>query len=225
MLDKAGITLKKPLAFHSAMESQDAATREALNKAGFSSNLVFMDTVESRLPQVDKNHPDLLLIPQTLSNPEGILAEGDPDEAFAQFVREINLSHDMGGMTLIKFMARSSLDTDQLATIWKMSADPKMNFWHSSVGDVTNWIRQKNSMSNEIVLSKNSASIFLKYSTEGHFNPTIIVDLPFSGSNPVMTVRSTGQIIKPIIRGLAAYFVINSELAKDVDLSVSFDSH
>ena len=145
-MKNTGPTLVTEGGFHAPMESQDKTTEALLNQLGFPHFIAFMDASDGRVPvlvnrtagAVNPSQP-LVILPRTMSGPEDLMAEGEPQEGLNQFVAEFDLSRAMGSLSVVRFPNQSLLTDDQLKAIFDRFKSSSDDQWFATSRQVAQW--------------------------------------------------------------------------------------
>jgi hypothetical protein len=182
-----GFSMGNDIGFHAPMESQDKTTELLLNQYGFTHFISFMDSTDGRLPILRPrvtggNNPakSLVLLPRTLSGPEDLMAEGEPEDGLKQFLAEFEISRAMGGLSAVRFPNQTLLTEEQLTVIFEQLNAKDKTMWFTTNAKIASWWQDRNQISVE--LEALTGVLHLNVNIENGYSAShdaaIIINLP-----------------------------------------------
>ncbi len=185
----AGVALDSGYGMHPVMESMDATTISALRdqRAGYA--IGGPEFSDARLPYFasaqDVRSPNaMIVLPRTLTGPEDAIGEGDPNAGMAVFLRELDVSHASGSLSIIRLLAQSMLDDGQLRTINAALAAQRDHTWIATARNVADWwrIRSQIAASLDTTVTPPRLVVTLHRAMPSNTAPAIWVTLPQTGA-------------------------------------------
>lgn len=200
-LRDAGLTTSPDRGFHAPMESQDKSTLDLINQLGFTHAVAFMDISDGRLPVIvprltspgGTQQKPMVILPRTLSGPEDLMGEGDPDDGMKQYMAEFEMSSAMGGLSLIRFPNQTLLTDDQLKAIFDQINRNSNRLWNAPNGAVARWWldRDRISIDIDVVDGKTRLSATISPGESLSQPAAVIVNSPYA--NDDLKLISLGQ--------------------------------
>jgi hypothetical protein len=174
--------------FHSPSGSQDKITEAVLNQLGFSSFISYMGTYDVRVPIALPRIPGalnpmetLIVLPQTISGPEDLMSEGDPQDGLKQFIAELKLSREMSSLSVVRFPSQSLLAKDELSDIFNQIKSGGDNTWFVTGEMTAKWWRERERVS--IGLDSKAGVPRLTVTVDGNiplkYAPSVVINLPY----------------------------------------------
>jgi len=176
--------------FAAPMGSYDTTTVALLNQFGFGHFLARDDGTDGRLPvalkrSVGTSESSMVMLPKTISGPENLMNEGDPDEGLQQFLTELELAQSMGSFSIVHFPNQSLLADDQLKPIFEQLRNSKKTSWLALNSQVSQWWRERSRVTTAIDMSSGTAKLnVIINGTAPMTRPAaVVVNLPEANSN------------------------------------------
>lgn len=149
-LKSAGVEVAEDAGFHAPMESYDKTTEKLLKERVFGHYIAFMDSTDSRLPffapveaGAVKSAKSVVVLPRTQNGPEDSMEEGDPEIGLKTFLSELELSEQMGGLSVVRVPNQSLLTAAQSGEIFKHLKARRDQMWLATSGQVADWWRER----------------------------------------------------------------------------------
>lgn len=188
----AGLDIAADAGFHAPMESYDRVTEKLVKDRGFGHFVSFMDATDARLPffvDADSasgnaaNNPRMVVLPRTQKGPEDAMEEGDPEEGMANFLAELDLAKEMGGLSVVRLPNQNLLTNEQLAEIFGYLKPRKDHVWLATAGQVAQWWHQRDLVSARLDPSGVAPQLTVRIRGESTLRQavTVWVNLPESG--------------------------------------------
>ncbi len=143
-----GLPIAATAGFRAPMDSYDKTTQKLLLELGFGYHVAFMDVSDSRLPFVATNPvansgQSLVVLPRTQQGPEESLEQGDPDDGLKRFFHELDISRQMGGLSVVPVPNQSILTPEQLGEISGYLKDQHGRMWMGTATQVAHWWHER----------------------------------------------------------------------------------
>lgn len=147
-LKSSGLSMELDAGFRAPMDAYDKTTQKLLIELGFGYHVAFMDVTDSRLPFViarptGNSSKPMVVLPRTQQGPEEALEQGDPDEGLDGFFRQFNLSHQMGGLSVVPVPNQSLLTPEQLDELSEFLKRQAGQMWLGTARQVAHWWLQR----------------------------------------------------------------------------------
>jgi hypothetical protein len=190
-LKDANLNVGVDSGFTAPMDSMDKTTIALLNQFGLGHYLAFNDATDGRIPVAiaratgqHQNTSDLIMLPKTISGPEELMSEGNPDEGLKQFLTELEMAQIMGSLSVVRFPNQSLLTDQQLKPIFDQLRNKTKTNWLATNSKVSQWWRERSRVNVSIDTSSNELKLNIGISGSGTVNAaSVIVNLPFANSN------------------------------------------
>jgi len=204
---QSGLSSGNALGFHAAMEEQDTNTTQALNQLGFAYHVAFMDSTDGRVPFLQPRvagakgaSASMVVLPRTMSGPEDLMAEGDPEVALNAFFAEFELSTAMGALTLVRFPNQSLLTPDDVKMIFDRFASKAGQLWLAPNGKVAKWWLERSRMTAEldVTTGKPRLQVAIVGTEPLQYAAAAIVNLPSPGATLKLTPDGGSQAMPQI---------------------------
>ncbi len=189
-MKEAGLAPGADTGFTAPMGSSDKTTVAALlNQPDLGHFLAGNDGTDGRLPvllnrSTGSSASSLVMLPKTISGPEELMNEGDPDEGLQQFLAELNLALASGSLAIIRFPNQSLLADDQIQPIFDSLKGSKKNTWFALSSQLSQWWRERTRVA--VALDMSSGTAKLDVTIQGTYPirqpAAVIVNLPEANS-------------------------------------------
>lgn len=147
----AGVVVATPPSFCAPMDSYDQTTRRLLQARKFDNYLAFMEVTDSSLPFVASRTSDGLgetvVLPRTLIGPEEAIEEGDPAAGLDSYVKLLDLSARMGGLSVVRLPTQTLLLPEQRKLVFDRIAAQRGRLWLASASQIAAWWRSREQVS------------------------------------------------------------------------------
>ncbi len=206
-IKSAGIEVAEDAGFHAPTESYDKTTEKLLAEQAFGHYIAFMDSTDTRLPFIvpevpgnDKRVKSLVVLPRTQSGPEDAMEEGDQEVGLKSFLGELELSDQMGGLSVVRVPNQTLLTHEQSAEIFKHLKDRKDRMWLTTSGRIADWWRERERVTARL---EGGNTAFLLTVTVKAGQPlqhavNVLVNLPESGGSLRLVARSSSDKLPKI---------------------------
>jgi len=189
---EAGLDLAADAGFHAPMESYDRVTEKLLRDRAFGHFVSFMDATDTRLPFfVDADPaagnpatiPRMVVLPRTQKGPEDAMEEGDPEEGMANFLAELDLAMQMGGLSVVRLPNENLLTKEQVAEIFSHLKSRNDHVWLATSGQVAQWWRERDRVNARLDPGEAAPQLTVTIRGEGSLRQaiTVWVNLPQAG--------------------------------------------
>jgi hypothetical protein len=185
----AGISLDPGYGVHPVMESMDATTIAVMREHHTGYAIGGPEFSEARLPyfaaEKDLHSPSaMVVLPRTLTSPEDAIGEGDPKAGMEMFLRELELSHASGSLSIIRLLGQSMLDDAQMRTIRTAISAHGNRTWIATGRNVADWwrIRSQISASFDTTVTPPRLVVTLSRAMPSIRSPAVWVTLPQTGA-------------------------------------------
>ena len=187
----SGIELAADAGFHPPMESYDKTTEKLLKERGVGYYVAGLDASEARLPflassgAAGSETKPIVVLPRTQSDPEDLMAEGDPVGGLKLFLSELDLAEKMAGLSLVRMSNQSTLTDVQLGAISRYLKSKRDRMWLATAGQVAQWWRERErvSISLDSKLIPPRLSVTIKGDQPLQQAANVWINLPDSGSS------------------------------------------
>lgn len=150
-LADAGIAIAAPPSFSAPLDSYDQTTQRLVQARKFDNFLAFMEVTDSSLPFVSSRNADGLgetvVLPRTLIGPEETIEQGDPAVGLGNFLKLLDLSAHMGGLSVVRLPAQSLLVPAQRKLVLDKVASLRKRVWMASAKQIAQWWRSREQVS------------------------------------------------------------------------------
>lgn len=203
-----GLAMTPESGFHPPMDSYDSNTEKLLRERDFGYVLSTMDASEARLPLLSTGRASaaatdlskrMVVLPRTQEGPDELVDNCDPEIGLKPFFKEVQLSEQMAGLSVIPIPSRNELTDSQRADVFSYLGTRREHKWLATAGQVADWWRQRERVSVrlESVDLTLRLSITIKPGPPLTRVPAVWVNLPEMGStlrlmahgNPIATPR------------------------------------
>ena len=141
--ESANIKIQEPFSFSTPMNGYDSTTRRLLVEQNFGSYLSFMELTESTLPFIDSKNSDgyakTVVIPRTLISPEEITMELGPEDGMKSFLKSLDMSTKMGGVSVINLPSENLIPPEERKRLMDFFSDAKGEVWLASAREISQW--------------------------------------------------------------------------------------
>jgi hypothetical protein len=210
-MKSSGIELAADAGFHPPMELYDKTTEKLLTARGFGYYVAGLDASEARLPFLSpgvvaepeaKPAKTIVVLPRTQSDPEDLLAEGDPVSGLKLFLSELDLAEKMAGLSVVRISNKSTLNDIQLGAISKQLKIKRDRMWLTTAGQVAQWWRERErvSISFDSKTVPPRLSVTIKGDKPLQQAANVWVNLPDSGSSLRLVAAETYEKLPKIAR-------------------------
>ena len=194
-----GLVIAPGAGFHAPMDSYDKTTEKLLNERAFGSFMAFKDATDARLPYIiapidtgtSQAGKSMVVLPRTQNGPEESMEEGDPEAGLKNFLDELELSDQMGSLSIARIPNQSLLTKEQLAEIFKHLKSKRDRMWLTTANQVAEWWLERERvnirMESGAVLPQ--LIVTIKGNTPLKQALMVWINLPESGSKLRLTTR------------------------------------
>ena len=229
-----GIEVADDAGFHAPTESYDKTTEKLLVARGFGHFIAFMDSTDTRLPFIapgvagdDKRTKGLVVLPRTQSGPEDAMEEGDQEAGLKSFLGELELSEQMGGLSVVRVPNQTLLTTAQSGEIFNQLRARKDRMWLATSGQIANWWRERERVTVKLEsgVTAPQLTVTVKAGEPLQHAASVLINLPESGSAVRLTARSASEKLPKIARVDAwrAAILLDGFAPGEYQWSVNFD--
>ena len=199
-LKSAGVEVAEDAGFHAPMESYDKNTEKLLKERAFGHYIAFMDSTDARLPflapvAAGSSQPakGVVVLPRTQNGPEDSMEEGDPEVGLKTFLGELELSEQMGGLSVIRVPNQTLLTTAQSDEIFKHLKARRDRMWLATSGQIADWWRERERVTARLEAGATAPqlTVTVKAGLPLRHAATVLIDLPESGSTMRLVARSS----------------------------------
>ena len=234
-LKSAGVEVAEDAGFHAPMESYDKNTEKLLKERAFGHYIAFMDSTEARLPfltqgqvGVDQLAKSVVVLPRTQNGPEDSMEEGDAEVGLKTFLSELNLSEQMGGLSVARVSNQSSLTAAQSGEIFKYLKARGDQMWLATSGQVADWWRERARVTARLEsgLTAPQLTVTVKSGPPLKQAATVLINLPESGNTVRLVARGSYEKSPKVVHVDAwrAAVVLNGLAAGEYQWFVYFNS-
>jgi hypothetical protein len=188
----AGVVIAPDAGFHAPMDSYDKTTEKLLNERAFGSFMAVHDVTDSRLPYIApiaaEGNPigkPMVVLPRTQNGPEEYMEEGDPEVGLKNFLDEVELTDQMGGLSIVRLPVQTLLTKVQLAEIFKHLKARRDRMWLTTATHAAEWWRERERVNIRLESGAAAPQLTVTIKGEGALKQAAMlwVNLPESGSN------------------------------------------
>jgi hypothetical protein len=195
---EAGVIIAPDAGFHAPMDSYDKTTEKLLSERAFGSFVAFKDASDARLPYIAPTDAGrvaigkpMVVLPRTQNGPEESMEEGDPEAGLRNFLDELELTDQMGSLSIARLPNQSLLTKVQLAEIFKHLKNRRDRMWLTTASQVAEWWRERERIN--IRLESGAVAPLLTVTIKGEASlkqaAMAWVNLPESGSTLRLVAR------------------------------------
>ena len=233
-LKNAGVEVAEDAGFHAPMESYDKNTEKLLRERAFGHYIAFMDSTDARLPFVAQLEAGLsqpakrvVVLPRTQNGPEDSMEEGDAEVGLKTFLSELELSEQMGGLSVIRVPNQTLLTTAQSAEIFKHLKAKRDRMWLTTSGQIADWWRERERVTARLEAGATvpQLTVTVKPGLPLRQAATVLINLPESGGTVRLVARSSNEKL-PKVASLDAWraaVVLDGLAPGEYQWSVYFD--
>jgi hypothetical protein len=188
-MQQAGIRLDPGMGMHPPMESMDETTIKSLRENNVGYVIGGPDVSEARLPffataEDSKSFNALVVLPRTLSAPEDTIGESDPVGGLKTFLREMDLAHASGSLSVLRLLGQNILEDKQLSAIQAAITARRNHTWIATGRDIASWWRLHAQVKTSLDTTVNPPKLIVTLGRAMPVSgaPAIWVTLPRSGA-------------------------------------------
>ena len=199
-LKSAGVNVADDAGFHAPMESYDKTTEKLLKERAFGHYIAFMDSSDARLPFIapaevgaPKPSKSVVVLPRTQNGPEDSMEVGDPEVGLKTFLSELELSDQMGGLSVVRVPNQSLLTTAQSDQIFKHLKERKNRMWLATSGQVAEWWRERARLAAQLMagVTAPQLKVTVKDGKTLQQAATVLINLPDSAVTVRLVARGS----------------------------------
>lgn len=199
-LKSAGVEVAEDAGFHAPMESYDKNTEKLLKERAFGHYIAFMDSTDTRLPFLAPLEAGsaptakrVVVLPRTQNGPEDSMEEGDSEVGLKSFLSELELSEQMGGLSVVRVPNQSLLTAAQSGEIFKHLKARRDRMWLATSGQVADWWRERERVTArlEAGVTAPQLTVTVKAGPPLQQAATVLINLPESGSIVRLVARGS----------------------------------
>ena len=199
----AGFGLRANAGFYAPLESYDETTEQLLKERAFGHLLAYKGASESRLPffvaseTIVSQDSAMVILPRTQNSPE-YLTEEDPENGLANFLGEIELSHQMGALSVITFPNQNLLTKEQMAEILEYLGSRKDRMWLVTAGQAAQWWRERETVRSYLEVDAGTPvlRVLITGKTPLKSAVSVWVNLPSPGSMLRLLAQGSASTLK-----------------------------
>jgi hypothetical protein len=193
-LKSAGLAVGTDRGFAAPMDSLDKTTAALVNELGLGHFLSLSDLSEARLPVLvpraageASKEPSLVLLPRTMGNPEALI-DADPADGLRQFLKELDVSLAMGGLSLLRFPNQSLLTEDDWKSIFDRLKESAPRGWFALNGQIAQWWRERSQVVVGMDVSSGTPKLTVTINTKAPltYPPAVVVSVPIPYSGVIL---------------------------------------
>jgi hypothetical protein len=195
---QAGIKLDPGMGVHPPMESTDETTIKALHDNSIGYVIGGPEVSEARLPffatgDDPKSFNAMVVLPRTLGSPEDAVGEGDPVLGLKTFLRQMDLAHASGSLSILHMQGQTTLEEKQLGAIKAAIAARRSRTWIATGRDMASWWRLRAQVTTSLDTTVNPPQLVVTLGRAMPVTgaPAILVTLPGMGAK--LAVSSTSD--------------------------------
>jgi hypothetical protein len=202
----AGIPVAIDAGFSAPTDSYDKTTEKLLREGPFGHYIAFMDATDTRLPMIVRAEQpggkSTVILPRTQIGPEQAIEDDDPDLGLQTYMEELNLSLQMGGLSVIRIPNQTLLSKEQLAKVFDQLKSKRDKTWMSTSGKVAEWWREKSRVSARLESHTRGPLLIVTVTGAGPLKQpaTVLVNLPETGGSmklePADADEETPNVVK-----------------------------
>ena len=233
-LKSAGVEVAEDAGFHAPMESYDKTTEKLLKERAFGHYIAFMDSTDARLPffapveaGAVKPAKSVVVLPRTQNGPEDSMEEGDPEIGLKTFLSELELSEQMGGLSVVRVPNQSLLTAAQSGEIFKHLKARRDQMWLATSGQIADWWRERERVTARLDsgVTAPQLTVTVKPGPPLQQAATVLINLPESGSTVRLVARGSYEKSPKVasVDAWRAAVVLNGLAAGEYQWYVYFD--
>lgn len=199
-LKSAGVEIAEGGGFHAPMESYDKNTEKLLKERGIGHYIAFMDATDTRLPLLapveagaDKPVKSFVVLPRTQNGPEDSMEEGDPEVGLKTFLGELELSEQMGGLSVVRVPNQTLLTTAQSGEIFKHLQARNDRMWLVTSGEIAEWWRERDRVTARLEggVTAPQLTVTVRAGEPLKRPASVLINLPDPGATVRLVARGT----------------------------------
>jgi len=205
-MEGAGLPLAPDAGFRAPMDAYDVVTQQLLQEQRFGYQIAFMDASDARMPFAPpRTEPvgsaAMVMLPRTLQGPEEFLEQSDPEDGLTGFLRSLDTSMQMGGLSIVAVPNQSLLTPEQLDEIFGALQDGKSRAWLTTAGGVAGWWREHDRATATMTAEGTTLHLSVTVQGKGPIQgaAAVWVNLPERGSILRLSSRSPIQTMGKIV--------------------------
>ena len=233
-LKSTGVEVAEDAGFHAPMESYDKTTEKLLKERAFGHYIAFMDSTDARLPffapveaGAVKPAKSVVVLPRTQNGPEDSMEEGDPEIGLKTFLSELELSEQMGGLSVVRVPNQSLLTAAQSGEIFKHLKARRDQMWLATSGQIADWWRERERVTARLDsgVTAPQLTVTVKPGPPLQQAATVLINLPESGSTVRLVARGSYEKSPKVasVDAWRAAVVLNGLAAGEYQWYVYFD--
>jgi hypothetical protein len=202
----AGIPVAIDAGFAAPMDSYDKTTEKLLREGPFGYYVAFMDATDTRLPAIVKPEQaggkSTVILPRTQIGPEQAIEEDDPDVGLQTYLETLNLSMQMGALSVVRIPSQTLLSAEQLTTVFDQLKSKREKTWMTSAGKAAEWWRERSRVTARLESHTRGPLLIVTVTGTGPLKQpaTILVNLPETGGamklEPADADEETPAVVK-----------------------------
>ncbi|NEX61072.1 type 1 glutamine amidotransferase family protein [Noviherbaspirillum galbum] len=207
-LQNAGVAMVRDAGVHPVMDSLDNTTIDTLRDIRAGYVVVGAEETEARLPffaggegAPDRERDRMVLLPRTQVAADDVIGEGDPKVGMRTFLRELELAHAGGALSMLRILGQTTLEEAQMRTIRTAIAARRDRTWIATGREVANWWRTRSHVS--VTIDSMASPPLLVATINAMMPPThapsVLVTLPRAGAR--LQLRAAPGQILPAVAG------------------------
>ena len=201
-LKSAGVQVAEDAGFHAPMESYDKNTEKLLKERAFGHYIAFMDSSDARLPflapaEAGPSQPAkrVVVLPRTQNGPEDSMEEGDAEVGLKTFLSELELSEQMGGLSVIRVPNQTLLTAAQSDEIFKHLKARRDRMWLTTSGQTADWWRERERVTARLEAGATAPqlTVTVKPGLPLRHAAMVLINLPESGGTVRLVARGSNE--------------------------------
>jgi hypothetical protein len=207
----AGVIIAPDAGFHAPMDSYDRNTEKLLSERAFGSFMAFKDATDARLPYISTMispvdvatgaaSKSLIVLPRTQNGPEESMEEGDPEVGLKNFLDELELSEQMGSLSIARVPNQSLLTKVQLTEIFNHLKVRRERMWLTTASQIAEWWRERVNIRLESNAGLPRLTVAVKGTTSLQKAAMILVNIPEAGSKLRLKAHGSYEKLPKIIK-------------------------
>jgi hypothetical protein len=200
----SGLTFSSDAGFHPPIDAYDKTTEMLLVEHKFGHYIGFLGATDARIPYFanagssTSSDKRTVVLPKTQVGPDELLEGGKQKQAVAAFLRDVDLTSKMSGLSVGRVVNPSPLNPKQWAEIMQFLKDRRDRMWLATSGQIADWWRERDRVQASLVTeaSETFLTVTVQEGDPLRQNVTVLVNLP--AVDIYMSARPTADTQRPL---------------------------
>lgn len=194
-MKESGIDIGPLAGFHPPSGSYDKTTERLISAKGFGYLVGGLESTESRLPAkgATPSGTNMVVLPNTQSDLEDLITDGDAVGGLKLFLRDLDLTDKMAGISIIRIANRSAVTDAQFAEISSHLKSKQPRIWLSPASNIAQWWREHEKVKSKIDTTTQPARLTVTIDGDLPLRnaATVWVNLPYTDSTMRLVPQDT----------------------------------